>query len=235
MHPQKPDPIAAAHKTQRIESALRVLPDAFRRANRESKHFPDWREYQILALLTGVGLYVADLGETYRARRLDSLAQAMRNLMELNIWTQYCGASEQNAKQFYDDAARDMKEILESLQKIYTEANKEPQDQLTRMMADFRTAAETEFNVESFDGDYTRLNNAAGKVGKQSIHSSLYKIASKLAHPTSLLLGLNHSTKPDSGLFDSLYEFGAGLAVASISQVEKCIKNKYPELPFEFS
>jgi hypothetical protein len=102
-------------------------------------------------------------------------------------------------------------------------------------LADFKTAAETKFNVEDFDGDYTRLNNASGKVGKQSSRSSFYKIASKLAHPTSLLLGLNHSTKPDSGLFDSLYEFGAGLAVASISQVEGCIKKNYPELPFEFS
>src|SRR5216683_3805229 len=141
MQPRKPDSITAAHEIQRVERALSVLPDAFRRANRESKHFSDWREYQILALLNGVGLYVADLGDTYRARRLDSLAQAGRNLMELNIWTQYCAASDQNAKQFYDDAARDFKEILESLQKMYTEANKEPQDKLTRMLTDFKTAA----------------------------------------------------------------------------------------------
>ena len=34
----------------------------------------------------------------------------------------------ENAKPFFDDAARDMKELLESLQKIYTEADNEPQD-----------------------------------------------------------------------------------------------------------
>jgi Family of unknown function (DUF5677) len=226
MQPRPPDPTAAALNLQRIPGRVQKLSNAFRKANQDAKRFPDWREYQILAFIRYSGLYAADLNETYRTNRIDSLAQAMRNLMELNIWTQYCGGSEKNAKQFFDDAARDMKDMMEAIQKLYTTVNKEPEKKLQSMLVHLRNSA-TKFNVENYDADYTRLSDAAEKVGKKYVHSPIYKVASKFAHPTALLLILN---QPLQDVQDSLYEGGAKLAVVCLGETEKCIKRKYPEL-----
>jgi hypothetical protein len=83
-------------------------------------------------------LYASDLNETFSAGRVDSLAQAMRNLMELNIWTQYCGLSEENAKRFFDDAARDVRDSFETVQKLYTHVNKEPEKKLDAKLSEMK-------------------------------------------------------------------------------------------------
>jgi len=89
VQPRLPDPIAAAKNLQRIPARAQGLSSAFKRANVEAKRFPDWREYQLLSFIKYDGLYASDLNKSYHAGRIDSLAQAMRNLMELNIWTQF--------------------------------------------------------------------------------------------------------------------------------------------------
>jgi hypothetical protein len=119
MQPRAPDPIAAAQNLEKIPVRVRAMSAAFKKTNEEAKRFPDWRQYQILTFIKYSGLYAADLNETYRIERIDSLAQAMRNLMELSIWTQFCGLSEANAKRFFDDAARDLKDMMGAPKPLY--------------------------------------------------------------------------------------------------------------------
>jgi hypothetical protein len=224
MQPTPPDPITAALNLQRIPNRVKVLTQAFRRTNREAKRFPEWREYQILSFIKFAGIYAIDLNETYRAGRLDSLSQAMRNLLELSIWTQYCGVSTENAKHFFDDAARDIKEIMEVLQKVYTTVNKEPQKRIEDILIDMKSRA-PQLNIENLDDSYTRVSDAAEAVGKRFAHSPFYKIASKFAHPTSLILNLKDS---QGNLKSSFYEIGSKLVTACLDEVEKTIRSEYP-------
>lgn len=228
MEPKAPDPITAAENLRKIPARVHAMAEAFRKVNEEAKRFPDWRQYQILMFIKYAGLYAADLNETYRIDRIDSLAQAMRNLMELNVWTQFCAQSEENAKRFFDDAARDLKDMGEALQSLHTDTNKEPDQTLKTMLTDLEASA-TKFNIDDLAAQYTQVNNAAGKIGIQSGHARLYKAASKFAHPTALLLSIN---RPLKDLLDSFYEGGSKLVYVALGKTENAIKVKYPNFSY---
>ncbi len=214
--PRVPDAASASAKLAMLPSRLAAVEAAFRTANANSKRFPDWRERQILNFARHVELFVNDLKNAHVNRRIDLVAQAARNLIELHIWTEYCRASEQNAKRFYDDAARDMREVLESIQKLYSTYNGEPERKVSELLDSLRTHV-VKFNVEDFDGAYKRVANAAKELGKEDTFGTLYKVASKLAHPTSLSL----NTEPIA-MLDGFLEIGQQAAYACVKEIEAC-------------
>jgi len=61
------------------------------------------------------------------------------------------------------------------------------------MMSDLRDAAEAKFNIENYDAEYTRVNNAAAKVGKQSTAPRYRTLIRTLTPP---LAGSTVSEKP---------------------------------------
>lgn len=224
--PQAPDALGATKTLTGTPARADAMSVLFQRTNQANRKFPWWREFQILTFIKYTKLYANDLIETYRAARIDSVAQAMRNLLELCIWTEFCGMSEVNAKRFYDDVARDMRDLMEAVQSIYTIINKEPERRLAGMMDDLKTNA-PKFDIDDIDSQYTLVNNAAGVVGKQLPHAKFYKAASKFAHPTALLFCMKD---PPGDLLDSLYDTGAKATRTCLGNVETTIKSEYPDL-----
>jgi len=172
-----------------------------------------------------VGFYSRDLVQGYRAKRIDSLAQALRNLVELDVWAEHCNASEENAKEFFDDMSRDTREVIQTHQKIYTEINQEPSERSTRDLNTLRKHGAT-LDVNNLDGRFTQVSDAAKKLGRGTQHASIYKVASKYAHPTALMLGLNEFPQV---VMDRFYESGAILAYSCLSTVEKTILKRCPD------
>jgi hypothetical protein len=199
---------------------------AFKTRNAKGKKFPSWREQQTLQFLTYISLYASDLRPARENGRLDLTAQAMRNLTELCIWVEFCAVSEANAKRFHDDAARDMREMLEAVQGIYTEFNKAPEAKLAGMIDKLKADAPTKLNIPDIDAEHTLVNNAAGILGKQFAHGKVYKAASKFAHPTALLLCMK---EPPAGMLDSFYDMGASGASAALRHLEGMIRKEYPD------
>src|ERR1022692_4174614 len=122
--PTKPDLVAAAYRLSAVFPGRGLaLISALQKENAEKKLLPNWKEDQIVKFIKAVNLFAADLIERYLARRIDALATTTRNLAEVCIWTQYCNISDEKAKTFYEDSVRDFREIMESLQKLYTSEN----------------------------------------------------------------------------------------------------------------
>ncbi len=226
MEPRPPDPITAGNILRMVPERVVTLSNFFAKARRKAVRLPDWRVHQISSFIRYVGFYAGDLNETYRTDRLDSLAQAMRNLMELSVWVKFCESSEEEAKRFFDDGLRDFREVVEVLQKTYTKENKAPQERLDEILSAVKNVA-PKFNISDVEASYIRVNDAAGKVGKQDMHSVFYKVASKFAHPTALLLLMR---EPFAGMQDSIYEIGAKLADECLKALEKTVANTYGDI-----
>lgn len=224
--PRLPDVVKAAATLRQVRRQVAAMSLAFKGRNAKEKRFPPWREYQTLRFLTYIGLYASDLRPARENGRLDLAAQAMRNLTELCIWVEFCAVSEANAKRFHDDAARDIRELLESLQDIYTDSNKAPNPQLASLIDKLRAEAQTKLNISDVDAEHMLVNNAAGVLGKQLPHGKMFKAASKFAHPTSLLLMF---PAPLAGMIDSFYEIGASGASAALRHLEVMIRKEYPD------
>jgi hypothetical protein len=227
IQPRQPDPAGAAQRLNEIPLRIRVISDAFKRGNEVGKKFPDWRAYQILKFLQYTALYAEDLNSTYQAKRTDSLAQAMRNLLEIHIWTHFC-ATEPNAKRFFDDAARDMRELFEPMQALYTKVNDKPEQRIAASLTELITRGTNEFGIPEIEAGYTQLNNAAAVVGKQFEHAKFCKAASKFAHPTSLLFSMR---EPQDDVRSSMYEIGSIAACSCIDNVTKAIQSEFPDFP----
>lgn len=121
--PTLPNPIAAALKYETIRPRTVALASSFVKAKQKEVRLSDWRELQLRSFVQHTTLYAVDLQLAYQNDRVGPVAQAMRNLMEIYTWTQYTRRSEENAKRFYQDAARDVRDTMEVLQKFYTEQN----------------------------------------------------------------------------------------------------------------
>jgi len=109
--------------------------------------------------------------------------------------------------------------------------NKEPEKKIEAMLSDMKTRAPG-FNIDDYDAAYMRVNDAAGKIGTQEAHSVFYKIASKFAHPTALLLAMEGSSimRNTQGLGmrnmqDSIFEIGVKLADKCLTELEEIVKS----------
>jgi Family of unknown function (DUF5677) len=225
---KKADPIRAAHAVDEILSKTKPIGKAFWERNQKDKLFLEWRQHQIISLITFLALYTDDLRSGCATDRLHLIAQAMRNLMELRIWVEFCRRDEGDAKEFFDDAARDLRDVMEAIQKLYTHVNKQPEKKLEAWIADLRSKA-PQFGVVDVNKRYIDVNDAAEKIGLKVEHSRIYKAASKFTHPTALLFAV----RPRFGqLEDSFFEMGAKLAKLILQEVEKSIKAKYPDFTY---
>lgn len=226
---REPDPIIATGILMEIPQHVTAMVAAFRSKNEAHKKLPLWREFQILNFLKYLNLYGRDLVLSYKEQRVDAVAQATRNLLELCIWTEFCEMSEENAKRFSDDAARDMRDLMEAVQALYVSVNKEPEPKLAGMIGELKANAPS-FDIKDIDAEYMLVNNAAGVVGRQLGHAKFYKAASKFAHPTALLLCIKDAP---SGLLDSFYEVGAKSTQRCLQHIEQAIKNTYPDFHYQ--
>ena len=227
--PTLPNPTAATSKYETIRPRAVALALSFAKVKQKEVRFSDWRELQLRSFVQHTTLYAVDLQLAYQNDRVSPVAQAMRNLMEIYIWTQYTRKSNENAKKFYQDAARDVRDTMETLQKVYTRENNTPEKRLVALLDEMKSEF-AKFNVEDYEEAFTRVSDAAKEIGKDHAHGPIYKVASKFAHPTALLLIME---KPVPGLIDSFYQGGVELALACLLEVENSIRDVYPDFVVE--
>ena len=107
------------------------------------------------------------------------IAWTARNILELAVWTKYCACSEQNAKRFFEDCARDSISMMDIPDELIKPSGRESFNQVRKQLQ--TNAAEDEI---ARPDAYTRVANAAKKVNFP-LFGKLNMILSKWAHPTA--------------------------------------------------
>lgn len=226
LSPARPDAAASARRLQDAPKRGRAIIACLRDLNRASRVLPAWRESQLVKFVETVNLYIEDLNERYEVQRIDSLANTTRNLLELYIWVLYCNRSAENARRFFEDGARDTREIMESLQKLYTQEKQEPQREISQTIKKMENAAALH-GITDYAGRYTQVRDAAEAVGKISAFNVFYKVFSKLSHPTSLFLALDPRVGGLSDMLDALYVGGEQSATHSLNQIDAALSEAF--------
>ncbi|HZL69718.1 MAG TPA: DUF5677 domain-containing protein [Candidatus Limnocylindrales bacterium] len=110
------------------------------------------------------------------------LAWRARNLLELSVWSIYCSKSRENARRLYEDAGRDTIGLFNAFTN-WAAATAQAPDFLEL----FRNAKQDMSNraasdgIESLDGPYKKVNEAAKECGIGDHFSVSYKVLSKFA------------------------------------------------------
>jgi len=155
-----------------------------------------WCRNLFLKLTQSVARVGSDLlAATESPEALPAAAWNARNMVELAVWIRYCGKSEKNARRFHEDAYRDMKGIILSLEQLHKLVGSRYElDASAHEKLDLLT--QTKLGLDSIDPDYERVSSAAKDVGLSDWYLPTNKFLSKFAHPTAVLvIGIMHQTE----------------------------------------
>ena len=138
------------------------------------------------------------LESAYSAERENAplLAWRARNLLELSVWATYFVTSRENARRLYEDAGRDILDLVSAFEK-WGQATAQSTDWLGPLASgkqdlSLRAAAE---GIDTLEGSYKRVADAAKDCGMGDHFAVSFKMLSKFAHPTAMqILGA-----PDEG------------------------------------
>jgi len=194
-------------------------------ANQEGRQLEYWNKMLLAKLIRAVRINASELEMSYCESPLSSVAFHARNLLELDIWIQYCGKSQENARRFLDDSCRDaiglMKAESKSLSKFYASLFKEILDEADRKM----TKIAKSLALREDDDNYTRVANAATEINKMDFFNPTNKILSKYAHPTAWSVLADFNEKVEAIYRMSVFSQGVLLAVGCVQNLQKALLN----------
>jgi hypothetical protein len=185
-----------------------------------------WFADLVTKILLSVDRVCGDLLKTIEQEAVSRAAWNARNLLELWIWIKYCGASRENARRFQEDALRDMQGLTDALSKLHALSGIPNQFEASARKK-IAEVARDKLGLNSLDGGYERVTDAAKSIGLHDWFSPTNSFLSKFAHPTAgLVLGIMHQTEALRELQATLTTNGvyfAGQCVIALEEIEKGI------------
>jgi hypothetical protein len=146
---------------------------------------PSPKEVQLAVLErihTAIENELVELEHARVERPVNAVAWISRNLVELCIWAQFCLESPENARSFFDDAARDSLEMLKMPNGLFA---RDPtysfQAERERIIKGGKGKG-----VDGLEGSPAGVSKAAQTTGSGVEFKWTNKFLSKFAHPTAL-------------------------------------------------
>jgi hypothetical protein len=192
-------------------------------ADDQNGHEP-WQVQVIAALcFQNFSEYIA-LKKAYEETESDVslLAWRSRNLFEISIWCSYCAKTKENARVFYEDAGRDVHDTLTAFTKWGRSTSQDSDwiDPLEKAKLDISERAAAE-GIESLEGTYTKIENAAQECDIAPHFRLGYKILSKFAHPTAMLIMGQPNQEKERRQKDWFYSQGCLFFVGAFNELEE--------------
>jgi len=138
------------------------------------------------------------------------LAWRARNLLELSVWSTYCAKSRENARRVYEDAGRDVRGVFDVFMKWGT-ATAQPSDWSDPLAAAKLNLSERALRnegIQSLDGAYKQVSDAAKECGIGDHFAVSYKVLSKFAHPTAMRILASPDEQRESLQRDAFFSHG---------------------------
>lgn len=175
---------------------------------------------QVQSAVVGQIKYVIDnelleLERVFKSRPVNAVAWVSRNLLELSVWAAYCIKSPENAKRFFDDAARDAFGALNLPDGMFSnDPDFSFKDARTEILHEARQKG-----VEGLEDPYRAVRDAAKEIGMLEYYVGANKLYSKFAHPTSLWIMTEENLL--EGFRKSFYDGGVIFGKASRRRIER--------------
>ena len=198
------------------------------RKNRRSQRIPRWRVRQVQNFVIALNATAFDLERARREGRTATLAWSARNFLELSIWTEYCCASEDNAKRFKDDTKRDFFGMIAAAKgaSLTPEQQQKLDAQLQRLERIFNTQS---FKISDEFNDFKRVSKAATELGREGEFFSWNKFFSKMAHPTAYIVNSKKTKRFDERFQAAIFIVGVDLALKSMVTLYDFFMTHFPD------
>lgn len=148
--------------------------------------------------------------ESEKAEDTALLAWRARNLLELSVWSTYCARSRDNARRLHEDAGRDVRDTFDVFTRwgTHTAQAGDWLDPLAAAKQDLSERARLLDGIQSLEGRYKLVSDAAEDCGIREHFSLSNKMLSKFAHPTAMRILAPPDEKRESLQRDYFYGLG---------------------------
>lgn len=184
-----------------------------------------WTLQAIAPLCNAVFWEYLELKRAYEDKQKSDvalLAWRSRNLFELSIWCAYCCRNPDNARRFYEDEGRDALELMGAFVKWGHATNQDSEwiESFIDAESAIRDTAQNK-GIDSLDGPYKRIRDAAEECGFLDHFKLTYKFLSKFAHPTAFQILGNLDAEGKRRLSDLLFSEACMTFVGAFSILEE--------------
>jgi hypothetical protein len=168
------------------------------------------------------------LKRAYENKRDDAplLAWRARNLLELSVWATYCAKSRDNARRVFEDAGRDTRDIFDSYIR-WGKSTGQESDWLNHIAAakqDLAQRSRELGGIESLDGPYKTVSDAATECGFGEHFKLYYKTLSKFAHPTAVRILAPGDEKVEATQRDVFFSNGCLFFAGAFHAIENRLR-----------
>jgi hypothetical protein len=137
----------------------------------------------------------------------------------------YCAKSRDNARRFYEDAGRDVRNLFSAF-KAWGEKTAQSTDWL-----DAFTSAERELSqraalvgIETLDRSYKEVRDASKECGIESHYALSFRMLSKFAHPTAMQILASRDEERDSRQRDLFFSQGCLFFTGAFVELELIVR-----------
>ena len=161
--------------------------------------------------------------ENKHGQDMPLLAWRARNLLELSIWSTYCAKSRENARRVFEDAGRDVRGVFDAFIKWGTATAQATDwaDPLSTGKKDLAERALANEGIESLDGKFKEVRDAAIECGLGEHFSLSYKVLSKFAHPTAMRILAPPNDKTEAVQREVFYSQGCLFFTGAFHTLER--------------
>lgn len=205
--------IVAIISAEQIASSGRWLAinNSILEANRISPQ--NWRIEVFASLVAQLFSDYLELKAAFKAdsSQISLLAWRARNLVETSVWLIYSAKDDNHARTFYEDAGRDGIDLIKAISNWGHSSGQSSEwlDIFPAAIERLNTSAK-ERNIDSLEGSYTQVRNAAHSINMEKEFNVCWKILSKFAHPTAYSIINPHANDDEKTLFIKEFSYECG-------------------------
>jgi hypothetical protein len=158
------------------------------------------------------------------------LAWRARNLLELSVWSIYSANNRDNARRLYEDAGRDALGVFDAFIKWGT-ASAQGADWLRPLehAKDDLAQRATLNRIDSLDGPYKQVSEAAKECGIGSQYSLRFKMLSKFTHPTAMRILASADEAKNTLQRDCFFSHGCLYFIGAFKALESQLIDRVQE------
>jgi hypothetical protein len=186
-----------------------------------------WREEQLLKFIQVLKVNAEELERAHTEQKAATLAWIARNVLELDVWIDYCNLSDSHAKRFMDDSVRDMVGFFATLASLSQESQKSDLIHAATLAQDV-VGKVAQHLIGSIDEKFLRVDKAAGELGRRDIFLGLNKVYSKLAHPTAWLVSHSMQLHANENFCDTLFADGVLTITKALTKIYEHTVLRFP-------
>jgi hypothetical protein len=188
---------------------------------------PGWEYAQTFqAICTHAARAYVELWRAHGEDNIQYIAFALRNLLELMVWSHYCACSKENAARFRQDAARDMLGLA-SATDLFPGWIPRDKDEAARIINTKEGLQKLALivGIEESDTKYLSVSRAARELSPsiQTSFTSLNTVLSKFVHPTAMSVIGDFPQETVKGFSRGLLLLGTQIAVSILTTLAEVV------------